>query len=387
MLRFSLLLISVLFIVPARASEVEFIKEDWNKARELAREQNKMLLVDFYTDWCRWCKEMDKNTFPDEAVSDFIGKNFVALSIDAEKGLGIEVALKYRVNVFPSYGYFTPDGKLITKSIGYQPPEEYIKTLQDVAALYAKGSYLKGVTADLNPGFPDFYMAAGGGKGERKMPDEGVADEYLSQQADLFSEVSFSILYRFNTADKYSDFFMDNRERYIELFGKDDVEMKTSSVISGKLRAAIKGKDENLLKQVLTLSDTYESGDREKNRERYTMSYYRGVKDWETYSGMVAKSIEAGGMSDGGVNSAAWAIYEGCDDLEIVKMAAGWMEKTVQSSPTYAYLDTYAALLFKSGDRKLAEEYALKAIDAGKTDKEDVTSTEELLAKIRGQVQ
>ncbi len=45
-------------------------------------------------------------------------------------------------------------------------------------------------------------------------------------------------------------------------------------------------------------------------------------------------------------------------------------------------LDTYAALLYKSGDLNKAKQYAETAIETGKKDNEEVQETEELLKKI-----
>jgi thioredoxin-related protein len=390
MKRFVLSLVLVLLsgsALPAYSGEIPFIKEDWEKARARAAAENKMLLVDFYTDWCSWCKVMDTTTFRDPAVSAFINENFVPLSIDAEKGLGVTVAIKYRVNAYPSYGFFSPDGRLVMKFLGYAPAEDFLKTLADAVAKHKAGEYYEGVTPGIDLPYPEFLVLASGSKGERKMPEPGVVNAYLDAQADLFDEVNFTVLCRFKTTAKVSEFFLANRERYEKLYGKDDVEMKTSSIISAQLADAIKANDKDLLAKTLEMSDKYNSGDREENRERLTMSFYRGTKEWKTYAGMVDAGIKSGKVQDPSVNAAAWTIYEQCDDKAVITMAVGWMAKTVEASPTYAYLDTYAALLQKDGQAKLAEEYALKAIEKGKADKEDVSSTEDLLKKIRGQVQ
>ncbi len=387
MKRFLAFALVTFILVPAYSAEIPFIKEDWHKARSLAAEQKKMLVVDFYTDWCSWCKVMDTTTFRDPAVAAFINEHFIPLSIDAEKGLGITVAMKYRVNAFPSYGYFTHDGRLVAKSIGYEPAGDYLKTLEDAVAKMEAGSYFGGVTAEIDLPFPEFHVLASGAKGERKKPEPGVVDAYLDGQTDLFSEVNFSILCRYKTSDKHTEFFLANLDKFTRLYGADDVGMKTSSVTSEKLRAAIDARDKALLEQALEMSDRYGTGDKTENRSRLTMSYYRGIKDWTTYAGMVDDAIRAGTMDDGGVNAAGWTIYEQCDDRAVVTMAVGWMAKTVVSTPSYAFLDTYAALLHKDGQAKLAEEYALKAIEKGKADKEDVESTEELLKKIRGRIQ
>jgi thioredoxin-related protein len=387
MKRFALLVLIAAALVPARSAEIPFLKEDWNKARSMAAEQNKMLLVDFYTDWCGWCKEMDKTTFRDSAVVAFVNEHFVPLSIDAEKGLGVTVAMKYRVSAYPSYGYFTHDGLLVTKSIGYQPADEYLKTLKDAVAQAEAGKYYKGVSADINLDFPEFYLLASGAKGERKNPEPGVVDAYLDAQKDLFSEVNFSVICRFKTSDTITDFFLANKDKYADLYGSDDVGMKVYSIIHDRLRSAIEAKDKSLLDKVLEMSDRYDTGDKAENRSNLTMSYYMGIKDWPTYSTMVDGAIKSGKMNDAAINSAAWTLYEQCDDRPVITMAVGWMAKTIESSPSYAYLDTYAALLYKDGQTKLAEEYARKAIEKGKSDNEDVKSTEELLKKITGQIQ
>ena len=41
-------------------------KVEWytfDKGVDQAKKENKLLVVDFYTDWCHWCKVMDKETF------------------------------------------------------------------------------------------------------------------------------------------------------------------------------------------------------------------------------------------------------------------------------------------------------------------------------------
>jgi len=387
MKRTSAILVTALLCSSLASTEIQFIKEDWEGARSLAATEHKMLLVDFYTDWCTWCRVMDTTTFRDSAVEAYINEHFIPLSIDAERGFGITVAMKYRVNAYPSYGYFTPDGGLVTKSLGYQPPEDYLTTLQNAVARFDSGAVLEGVSRETDLDFPAFFSVAQGPKKERKNPEQADVDAYLAAQTDLFAEVPFSVICRFTTSDRVSDFVLANSERYERLYGGADVEMKISSIIADRLRTAIKDRDAALLDSVLALSDRFEKGDRDQIHERYFMRYYSGTKDWKKYAGMVSAALEADRMSEGGINSAAWTIYESCDDAAVVKDAVGWMEKIIADGSAYAYLDTYAAILYKDGQKDKAEEMALKAIEKGRLEKEDVSETEGLLAKIRDQVQ
>lgn len=56
---------------------------------EDAVEQNnkapKKIFIDMYTEWCGWCKRMDKTTFQDPAVSAYMNKHFYAVKFDAER--------------------------------------------------------------------------------------------------------------------------------------------------------------------------------------------------------------------------------------------------------------------------------------------------------------
>ena len=48
----------------------------------------KKIFVDLYTDWCGWCKVMDRNTFTHPKIIELMNKHFYAVKFDAEsKGL------------------------------------------------------------------------------------------------------------------------------------------------------------------------------------------------------------------------------------------------------------------------------------------------------------
>lgn len=54
------------------------------EAEEQYRKQPKPYVFDFYTDWCGWCKHMDKTTYSDPVVVSFINRNFYPVRINAE---------------------------------------------------------------------------------------------------------------------------------------------------------------------------------------------------------------------------------------------------------------------------------------------------------------
>ena len=55
------------------------------EALELQEKNPKKLFIDFYTDWCGWCKVMDSKTFTQDEVIDHLNASYYAVKFDAEQ--------------------------------------------------------------------------------------------------------------------------------------------------------------------------------------------------------------------------------------------------------------------------------------------------------------
>jgi thioredoxin 1 len=106
---------------------IKFLEENWAKALQEAKKQNKLVFLDAYTSWCGPCKMLKRNTFPDKAAGEFFNKNFINVALDMEKGDGLAVAEKYQVRAYPTLIITDADGKIITYSEGYIGPDQLIE--------------------------------------------------------------------------------------------------------------------------------------------------------------------------------------------------------------------------------------------------------------------
>jgi len=149
-----LVLLAVLFVLiafqgcgkpqkeTAKKETVEKGKIVWSSSLDstlnLAAEKNQPILIDFYTDWCSWCKKLDEDTFQDSTVIDYL-KDFYMVKINAEEQT--EIAKKYNIVGFPTVVLCKHDGSEIDR-FHYAEPEDFIRTVKD---------YLndKGTLADL----------------------------------------------------------------------------------------------------------------------------------------------------------------------------------------------------------------------------------------------
>jgi thioredoxin-related protein len=55
------------------------------EALEKSKTEKKKIFIDVYTDWCGWCKEMDKTTFKDPEIVSYLNEKYYAVKFNAEQ--------------------------------------------------------------------------------------------------------------------------------------------------------------------------------------------------------------------------------------------------------------------------------------------------------------
>ncbi|MCX2679232.1 DUF255 domain-containing protein [Galbibacter sp. EGI 63066] len=139
--------LTFLFVLSTEAQEIKWMS--WSEAIEKtdAEENPKKIFVDIYTDWCGWCKKMDKNTFNDPEVATYMNKTFYMVKMNAEgkedivykdrtykyisqgkKGYHeLAAALLQGRMSFPTVVFINEQQQLISPVPGYMKPEGFLK--------------------------------------------------------------------------------------------------------------------------------------------------------------------------------------------------------------------------------------------------------------------
>lgn len=135
----------------AQSAGINFLHDvTWAKAVSKAKAENRLIFIDFYTQWCGPCMNMAQTVFSLPAVGSYYNQTFVNLKIDAEKGEGIALAKEYGVRSYPTYAFVDPaTEKMVHRSSSRQSAEQFIQTGKDATiptqrSFYLQEEYAKG---------------------------------------------------------------------------------------------------------------------------------------------------------------------------------------------------------------------------------------------------
>jgi thiol:disulfide interchange protein len=114
---------------PAAAQLVPW-ERNLDAALERAGSENKLVMVDFYTDWCRWCRRLDQNTLGDANVLRALA-HVVPVRLNAEKD-GREVAARFRVDGYPTIVFLNASGAEVGRIPGYMEAGPFLEELEEI---------------------------------------------------------------------------------------------------------------------------------------------------------------------------------------------------------------------------------------------------------------
>ena len=117
-------------IAPLAPAESSWLS-DYKKAQQEAKTSNKFLLLDFTgSDWCGWCKRLEKEILSQSQFENYARENLVLLEVDFPRAKpqspelrkqNQELAQQYQIEGFPTIVVLNGDGQKLWQYDGYFP--------------------------------------------------------------------------------------------------------------------------------------------------------------------------------------------------------------------------------------------------------------------------
>jgi thioredoxin-related protein len=147
-----IVVIAVLSTYSSIAQEIKWVT--FNEAMALQKKAPKKIMMDVYTNWCGPCKMLDKNTFQNKDVVDYVNKHYYAVKFNGEGNQEVkykdntytnpsydaananrrnsahQLASYLQISAYPTIVFFDEKAEVITPVRGYQTPpqlELYLK--------------------------------------------------------------------------------------------------------------------------------------------------------------------------------------------------------------------------------------------------------------------
>ena len=104
---------------------------EWGEeAFELARRENKPILLDIGAVWCHWCHVMDRESYEDPEIAQIVNERFVAVKVDRDERPDVDSRYQVAVQAISGQGgwpltaFLTSDGKPFYGGT-YFPQQDY----------------------------------------------------------------------------------------------------------------------------------------------------------------------------------------------------------------------------------------------------------------------
>ncbi|MGB1241026.1 MAG: thioredoxin family protein [Chitinophagales bacterium] len=371
-----------------KSDGINFFDGSWEEALAEAQKTNKPIFLDAYASWCKPCKMMNKEVFPQTNVGNYFNENYVSIKIDMEKGEGPEIAKKYGVKVFPTFFFINPQGEALHKSAGYQVPDKFIQLAKDAKDENKQYFALKTQydAGDKSPAVLYNYAMAMYGS-DAYYESAPVAEEYLQSlgKKELKSEKTMDIVMKIPIAhDGFAaQQLLENRKKYEKTFTAEKIDNKLLGMMKSKVSKAAKANDVTALKEATDFVSANIPAKADKWNAKLSMSFFERTNNWEGYADVASKYVEAHAMDDSEtLNMIAWTYFESVEEKAQLQEAVKWVNRAIELEHNYYNTDTKAALLYKLEQYEDALTASKVAIEAAKKEDTDPKETLSLVTKI-----
>jgi len=374
----------------------------WEQVVAKAKAENKFIFVDCYASWCGPCKMMDRDVYPNDTVGEAVNARFVSVRVQMDTAKKDDDAVKawyadahmlmttYKISAFPSFLFFSPDGKIVHRGLGLHRVGDFVKLIakaQDPTKQYYT------ILAAYRAGSNDFtvmpLLASDAKKFNEPELAFSIAADYLHDQldklsyADMCNKNDLNFIAGFakvvSSKDKVFRCLFEHGELADSAMQDKDFAKRFVNYVVTKEEitpAITTAKAKKMEPDWITIGKKikYQFGQNyvEENIVNAKVDWYKGQKNWKNYTRYLVMQMDIRGIQNipNGLmgifvlNNGAWDIFQYSNNRAELEKALAWIDRALQMDTAKlaaTMMDTKANLLYKLGQKQAAIQLETKA--------------------------
>jgi len=101
------------------------------EATKKAAEENKLVMIFFWAEWCRYCVQMRQEVFPLDRVKEAFDKAYFGVSVNTENDPD-NLTGRFRPTALPTLAFVRPNGEVLGVLPGAPSADTFIEVLEYV---------------------------------------------------------------------------------------------------------------------------------------------------------------------------------------------------------------------------------------------------------------
>jgi thioredoxin-related protein len=348
---------------------------DWQQTIEKAKRENKTIMVDLSTEWCTWCKVMDKKIFTDPEVLSLMQPKLNSYILDAEKdSIGQLLKLKYGIAAYPSFLFFTSQGEYLETWSGSMPKEYWVQYIKD--SIDVEPMKRPGIPTGLSFQWPDFVQKEIKANFKKSAPSDSVLTNYFLQ-CNFKNFIDFNVcrFYPKNIPDSLLGVMLNDKEWLNQNYGEDIVNELLSMSINWKAYGQIQNSNWS---KAWYYMNQYAVNFPQNDWELFNVKLFYFESKNEVDS-LIKLGLDKPSFVDEHIASEIIEfICEHGKTKEHFKQAELWNQAELRKTIVFKFAKYQAQICFKLSDIEEAKRWAKIALEKAKNEGVQLSKDDEL---------
>jgi len=348
---------------------------NWDSVMVRSKVLNRLLFIYAYSDSSPICKLMEKKSLNDMALTEHLNVAFVNLRLNMDSASSLKLASKFKINCVPSYIFVDRDGNtVIQKGSGFYTGKDLLALSNSVADPH-KNTFFS-YESEFNTPHPSAtitlkYLKA---LSDACMPTNDLAVKFLTSKKDTDNLLPehWEILRKYVTDIESVPFkyLVSRRTSFIAKYSRDEVDTKIfDTYLSRGLDLIFKEKADKTKYTAFKTAVVGVVFDRNKELGQTLDWYYADATgNWKDFYNISKDMVKKYKRDDAVfLNDASARLLDYKKNSKMLSDMLQWSKKSTELKPGWQNQDTYAKILFKTGDKQKALENINKAIQIATT--------------------